>query len=121
MREARRQPLDGDPEWRPIYDALVAAIGEPKAWSWFAHCRFIGLSESTLTLSHWCAFAAAECLKRHGAEITKAAGVGTTVVHRTGGYRPSHLSGPARQHRGAEVYSRPSPVDRQTTTAEQTT
>lgn len=119
VASTRRQPLDDDPEWQAIYDALVAILGEPKAWSWFAHCRFIGLSESTLTLSHWGAFQAAECLKRHGTELAKAAGVGTVVVHRTGGYRPSHMSGLARQHRGAEIYRRPSPAERQTTTAEQ--
>lgn len=100
----RRQPLDDNPEWRRIYDALVTALGEPLAWSWFGNARFGELVDGRLTISQWNAFTAAECLRRHGHELAKASGASAIRVYRSGGYRPVHLDGDGRHRKGYEEW-----------------
>lgn len=102
-----REPLDGHEQWEPIYEAIVRMIGEPAAWSWFAHVRFIALTDSTLTLSHWGSFPAQECIRRYGEAIAKAAHVHTVKINRTGGFVPdSHKQKPQKRP-GFEIYQRP--------------
>lgn len=102
--KSERQPLEDNSEWRRIYDALVTALGEQTAWSWFGNARFIELANGRLTIAQWNSFVAAECLKRHGHELAKAAGVKSIRVYRDGGYRPTHLDGDGRHRTGYETW-----------------
>lgn len=81
-------PVDDNPRWLAITTALARLIGDDPMLAWFGHCRFDGVEDGRITLSHWCAFSAQESLARYGASLCRAAGVWRARVHNSGGHRP---------------------------------
>lgn len=102
-----RQPIDDTPDWLRIYLPLARLIGSDVAWSWFGNCRFVELTDNQLTLAHYNGFCASECLKRHGRDLARVAGVKAVKVFRSGGYRPASLEGEGGQQQGFELYRLP--------------
>ena len=104
-------PVDDNPAWLAIFERLAASIGMDAALAWFGHCRFAGVSDAStgrIDLAHWNAFSARECLK-YGFALCRAAQVGEARVYRSGGYRPSGISGEARNASGFERCRMPPP------------
>ncbi len=93
---AGADPADPDFEWKRIYGDLKTAIGPWAAFNWFGGCRFLSVDRGVVRLAHWGAFAAHECLRRHGRDLCLAAGAASAQVAYSGGFRPALLHTPAR-------------------------
>lgn len=96
--------IDGDPTWQAIYSRLAATLGDKVAYSWFAQCRFINRTETTLSIAHWNGFSADHCIQHHGSLLASLARVPEVRIYREGGYRPVNLDGQGRKSQGFAQY-----------------
>ena len=101
-------PVDQNGDWREIYSALKAEIGEWPAFNWFSHCRFMSVHQGVIRLEHWGGFQAEHALTKYGHALCVAAEARSAVIRYSGGTRPAWLEGVAVTARPGDArYSLP--------------